>query len=144
LPRSQGKEKEAIKILLVMNDENMHYGAEAFSFQTAESLRETETYPEKKLWEALKNKKLDGLKFRRQHPINRFVVDFYCHKYKLVIELDGSVHENEEVKARDIERENELKTYGLNILRFTNTEVISNFVGVLSKIREIVAELEPK
>ncbi len=127
-----------------MNDETMHYGAEAFSFQTAESLRKTETYPEKKLWEALKNKKLDGLKFRRQHPINRFVVDFYCHKNKLVIELDGSIHENEEVKARDIERENELKSYGLNIIRFDNSEVISNFVGVLNKIREIVKELEPK
>jgi len=127
-----------------MNDETMHYGAEPFSFQTAESLRKTETYPEKKLWEALKNKKLDGLKFRRQHPISRFVVDFYCHQYRLVIELDGSIHEKEEVKTRDAERENELKSYGLNILRFDNSEVISNFVGVLNKIREIVTELEPK
>jgi len=137
-------EKEAFKNLLVMNGETMHYGAEPFGFQTAESLRKTETYPEIKLWEALKNKKLDGLKFRRQHPINRFVVDFYCHKYKLVIELDGSIHEKEEVKARDAERENELKSYGLNILRFDNSEVISNFVGVLNKIREIVTELESK
>jgi len=135
-------EKEAIKILLVMNDETMHYGAEAYSFQIAEILRKIETYPEKKLWEALKNKKLDGLKFRRQHPINRFIVDFYCHQYKLVIELDGSVHDNEEVKARDIEREKELRSYGLNVLRFSNSEVITNFATVLIKIKQIVRELE--
>lgn len=125
-----------------MNKENMHYGADAFSFKTAESLRITETYPEKIMWEALKNRKFEGLKFRRQHPINRFIVDFYCHQYKLAIELDGSVHENEEVKDRDIERENELKSYGLNILRLTNKELLTNFKQVLIKIKEFIIEIE--
>jgi very-short-patch-repair endonuclease len=125
-----------------MNEENMHYGADSFSFKTAESLRITETYPEKIMWSALKNRKFEGLKFRRQHPINRFVVDFYCHQYRLVIELDGSVHENEEVKERDFKRENELKSYGLNMLRFTNKELLANFEQVKKEIKEFIIELE--
>jgi len=123
-----------------MNKDNMHYGADTFSFHTAESLRKTETYPEKVLWEALRNKRLDGLKFRRQHPINRFIVDFYCHEYKLVVEIDGSIHDDKDVKEKDIYRENELKNYGLKIVRFTNQEVTKNINQVLNAIRTFIKE----
>lgn len=116
------------------NLDNMHYGADAFSFKTAEKLRKTETFPEKILWNALKNKKLNGLKFRRQHPISRFVVDFYCHQHKLVIELDGSIHDDEDVNENDKNRENELLDLGLNILRFKNQEVTNDLASVLGKI----------
>lgn len=70
---------------------NMHFGAEAFGFENAGKLRKYQTESESILWEDLKNKKLDGFKFRRQHPVSRFVVDFYCHRVKLVIEEDGEV-----------------------------------------------------
>ena len=124
-----------------METNNMHQGAEAFSFRLAESLRKTETYPEQILWNALKNKQFLGLKFRRQHAIDRFIVDFYCHKYKLVIEVDGSIHELEEVKIRDKEREIELKNYNLNIIRFTNKEVSRNLHSVLNKIQQYLNEI---
>ena len=123
-----------------METENMHYGADAFSFQLAESLRKTETFPETILWNTLKNKQFLGLKFRRQHAINRFVVDFYCHKYKLVIEVDGSVHDNEDVKIRDKERECELESYGLKIIRFSNKDITHNLQTVLIKTEQFVNE----
>jgi very-short-patch-repair endonuclease len=69
---------------------NMHFGADAFTFRKAEELRINMTKAEKLLWEEIRNNKLDGLKFRRQHPIGRFIVDFYCHKLKIIIELDGA------------------------------------------------------
>ena len=92
-----------------MKSESMHYGSGSYLFSMAKSLRNNQTYPENILWEALRNKKLRGVKFRREHPIGRFIVDFYSHKYKLVIEVDGSVHDQEEVRQRDLEREEELK-----------------------------------
>jgi len=120
-----------------MDTENMHYGADAFAFRLSESLRKTETYPEHVLWNVLKNKQFLGLKFRRQHAINRFVVDFYCHKLKLVIEVDGSVHDNEDVKIRDKERESELESYGLKIIRFSNKDITHNLSVVLKEIEKI-------
>ncbi len=68
-------------------------------------------------------------------------MDFYCHKYKLVIEVDGSIHEIEEVKIRDKEREIELKNYNLNIIRFTNKEVSRNLHSVLNKIQQYLNEI---
>lgn len=116
----------------------MHYGADAFSFNTAEVLRKTMTQAECNLWEELKNKKFNGLKFRRQHPIDRFVVDFYCHEHRLVIELDGDIHNQKDVKANDSNRESELQNFGLKILRFKNEEVFSNIQNVLEKINEYI------
>jgi len=118
--------------------DSMHFGADAFSFEMAEQLRQRMTEAEIILWEALSNKKLDGLKFRRQHAIDRFVVDFYCHKHKLIIELDGDVHLKEDVKLNDINREEELKEHGLKILRFKNEDVFNDLPKVLEKIRKIV------
>jgi len=124
------------------NLNDMHYGSNSFAFQKAEELRIRMTNAEIILWEALRNKKLSGLKFRRQHPIGRFIVDFYCHKYKLVVELDGGIHEVQEVKANDQNREEELKDFGLNILRFTNEQVINELAYVLQTIKQQVDRME--
>ena len=71
------------------------------SFEKAKALRMRETKSEKILWDKLKNNQLDGLKFRRQHPISLYIADFYCHKFKLIIELDGKYHEEKEQKIID-------------------------------------------
>ncbi|HRG93654.1 MAG TPA: DUF559 domain-containing protein, partial [Chitinophagaceae bacterium] len=81
------------------------------------------------------------LKFRRQHPIWNYVADFYCHKLKLVIELDGGIHEQEEVKKYDQAREDHLKEFGLTVLRFKNEQVLKNSDEVLNEIAKIIATL---
>ncbi len=122
--------------------DTMHYGADAFSFKMAETLRIRMTQAESILWEALRDKRLDGVKFRRQHPIGRFIVDFYCHKYLLVIELDGGIHLAKDVKERDLNREAELKELGLHIMRFKNEEVLSNLEEVKLKIIDYIRTLK--
>jgi cyclase len=132
---------------MIANDNiyNMHFGSDAFAFRNAEKLRANMTEAEKILWEELRNKKFLGLKFRRQHPISRFIVDFYCHKFNLVIELDGNIHNLPEVKARDKNRENELKEFGLTILRIKNHEITNDLNSALDKIKEAIAQIsQPK
>ncbi|SFG64124.1 Very-short-patch-repair endonuclease [Algoriphagus hitonicola] len=94
------------------------------------------TMSEKILWEKLKGKSLNGSKFRGQHPIDKYIVDFYCHSAKLVIELDGSIHELEEQKEYDLGRTSELQELGLKILRFKNEEVLDTLNLVLKRITE--------
>ena len=77
-----------------------------------------------------------GLKFRRQHPIDRFIVDFYCHKYKLVIELDGSIHNLPEVAEKDKNREEELREFVLRILRYSNEKILHNRNEVLKRMQQ--------
>jgi len=82
-------------------NKNLHKYASAKIFQHAKALRRSSTEAEERLWVELRNKKLKGLKFRRQHPIDKWIVDFYCHEKKLVIELDGSVHNEKEIAEYD-------------------------------------------
>ncbi len=117
-------------------DDSMWKGAPAEIFLKAKELRDSMTTAEQILWEAVKGNKLNGLKFRRQHPIGLYIVDFYNHKNKLVIELDGGYHENEEQKIKDIEREKNLNFNGLKVIRFKNELVINNLPFVLEKINE--------
>jgi imidazole glycerol-phosphate synthase subunit HisF len=119
------------------NINNMHFGASAFTFQKAEEFRINMTEAEKILWDELRNKKLDGLKFRRQHPISRFIVDFYCHSLKLVIELDGSIHNETLVRENDLNRQAEIEALGIKVLRFKNMDVILNISKVITEIREM-------
>jgi len=122
----------------------MHYGSDSFTFQKANQLRENMTEAENILWEKLRNNKFLGLKFRRQHPISRFIVDFYCHKYKLVIELDGKIHLKTEVGLNDKKREEELKEYGLNILKFRNEDILENLNVTLITIKDFIEEINFK
>ena len=109
----------------VFMKENMFYGASSFVFQRAEELRNRMTQSEEILWKFIHINEWK-LKFRRQHPIANWVVDFYCHPIKLVIEVDGGIHETEDVKKNDEEREKYLKKLGLSVLRFNNEEVLKN------------------
>ncbi|MGN6178582.1 MAG: endonuclease domain-containing protein [Mucilaginibacter sp.] len=83
-------------------------GADRLIFQKAEALRHNPTQAEMLLWGYLKGSQL-GAKFRRQHPLSIYIADFYCHQYKLVIELDGSIHNNPEVALHDNERQSNLE-----------------------------------
>ena len=123
------------------NINDMHYGSNSFTFHKAVELRISMTKAETVLWEELRSKQFMGLKFRRQHPIERFIVDFYCHKHKLVIELDGGIHNLPEVANNDKNREEELKDLGLNILRFTNEEVLKHTQVTLSKIAQYIGSM---
>ena len=114
--------------------DNMYYGSNSFTFQKAEELRKHMTKAELILWEELRNKKLLGLKFRRQHPISRFIADFYRHKHKLVIELDGEIHLKNDVAINDKKREDEIKSLGITVLRFKNNEIINHLESVLQQI----------
>lgn len=114
----------------------MYYGASKFLFDYAKKLRRTQTPAESLLWKQLRNKRFANLKFRRQHPIKNYIVDFYCHAKRLVIELDGSIHDIEEVKNNDISREDDLKAMGLKVIRFTNDDIFKSMHAVLDKVYE--------
>src|SRR3989344_5442961 len=99
----------------------------------ARILRRENTKAEKILWKELRGGKL-GIKWRRQHPIDMFIVDFYMPKIKLVIELDGSVHNIKENKEYDKDRTFYLKTKHIKVIRFWNSEVENDLENVLNKI----------
>jgi very-short-patch-repair endonuclease len=107
--------------------------------ERSRDLRREMTPAEKILWQELRGNKL-GVHFRRQQVIAGFIVDFYCHKADLVIELDGSVHEGDEQKERDAERDKVLSEMGLRVFRFRNEAVMKNLPGVLGRIRELILE----
>jgi very-short-patch-repair endonuclease len=116
------------------HDQSMWKGASSELFDMARILRKNMTEAEIKLWDNLKGNKLRGLKFRPQHPIYLFIVDFYCHRLKLVIEVDGGYHEDENQKVLDIERSHALKELGIHIIRYTNSEILNDLEKVLDKI----------
>lgn len=120
---------------------NMHYGANPKLFELAEELRARMTQAEEILWNIIKINEWH-LKFRRQHPIANYIADFYCHNVKLVIELDGRYHENKEVKIYDETRENDLKEYGIAVLRFKNEEILHNIEEVLARIGDTISSIK--
>jgi very-short-patch-repair endonuclease len=105
------------------------------SIQNAQSLRHQSTKAESILWRALRNRKLDGYKFRRQHPYKQFVFDFFCARHSLIIEIDGPIHLPNSRKERDKIRDERLQNDGFLILRFTNREIEDNLQEVLSTIK---------
>jgi very-short-patch-repair endonuclease len=98
----------------------------------ARRLRQNLTPAEQKLWQALKNRQLNGLRFRCQHPVGSFIVDFYCPQCRLVIELDGEIHDQQ--VDYDTARTDQLKQFGYQVVRFRNQEVITNLDTVLCQI----------
>jgi len=107
----------------------------------ARILRKRMTESEKILWRELKTKKL-GVKFRRQMPFvfedYHFIVDFYCSEKKLIIEVDGEIHNDQEIKGYDKFREEVFKQDNYKIVRFKNEEVINNLEEVLIRIKSII------
>jgi len=115
---------------------NLHKGASASTHQFARELRHAETEAEKKLWSLLRNRKFKGKKFRRQHALADFILDFYCHECKLAVELDGSFHASEDQQLYDKARTSLLNKQGITIIRFWNRDVINEPGKVLEKIGE--------
>lgn len=102
--------------------------------QLSRKLRNDSTLGEILLWKELSNKKMRGFDFHRQKPLLNYIVDFYCYELDLVIEVDGIYHTYEDTSAADQNRENELMTFNLTILRFTEQEVRKDMVNVLRVI----------
>ena len=100
--------------------------------QRARELRQRATEAERVLWERVRNRRLGGLKFRRQHPLGPYIVDFYCAEHRLVVEVDGPIHEGQ--KERDALRAEYLEMYGYRVLRFMNEDVLTDIEGVLERI----------
>ena len=99
-------------------------------------LRKNMTPAEVALWLMIKNKQLDGERFLRQYSIGHFVVDFYCPKHKLAVELDGEVHFTEEAAAYDAKRTAYLNSVGVQVVRFENFEVFQYPMRTLDEIRK--------
>ena len=100
----------------------------------ARKLRDRQTSAEARLWRALRNRQLAGWKFRRQHPIDRYIVDFVTIAGKLIVEIDGATHSTTAEQARDAERTRILESLGFHIVRVTNRDVYENPEGVQEMI----------
>ncbi|HEU4882834.1 MAG TPA: endonuclease domain-containing protein, partial [Longimicrobium sp.] len=98
--------------------------------------RQQPTEAERVLWSALRRQKLSGLPFRRQHPVGRFILDFYCPRKKLCVELDGPSHDGREIV--DQARTEALATLNIRVIRFRNEEVLSDLPSVLQRIEAAV------
>ena len=110
-----------------------HYGRHTIKL-IARQLRKRPTQSEKRLWQALRKRQLAGLKFLRQHPIGPSIVDFYCHEKRLVVEVDGEIHEDRDVKERDQARLELIEMYGIKFYRCTSSQVEDDLEGVLEGI----------
>ena len=119
----------------------MYFGATPDVFKKARELRKYETVAEKILWARLHKNQILGLQFRRQHPINRFIADFYCPKIKLVLEVDGSIHDLPENQDYDIGRSEILKDFGITVIRFTNEQIVDDIENVIIEIEREVKNL---
>ena len=120
----------------------MYFKAKPDIIEAARLLRKNMTNSEMLLWERLKGKQICGLRFRKQHPIDIFIADFYCHEARLVIEIDGEIHD---LKAEyDKGRTAELEKYGIEVIRFRNHEVVKNIEKVVSQITSKVENLQIK
>jgi len=100
-------------------------------------LRSNQTDAEKLLWQKIRREQINKLQFNRQKPIGRYIVDFYCDKAKLVIEIDGGQHYEEANLVNDRKRDEYLRSFGLKVVRFTNIDVLKNIESVVNKIAEI-------
>jgi very-short-patch-repair endonuclease len=109
--------------------------------QIAREMRSSMTPAEVLLWSKLRNKQLAGLRFRAQHPVGRFVLDFCCTSLRLVIELDGSAHIGRE--QDDLARSQHLEAYGYTVIRFTNDEIMNDLDSVIQAIKEAALTQPP-
>ena len=122
-----------IKFDQIMN-KNLHNRKYLKSYR--KDLRNNLTFSEARLWSCLKNKQIEGRKFRRQHSIGNYIVDFFCFSEELIIEVDGSSHDNYISEMYDIERDKFLRHEGFRILRFQAKDIEHNLDGVLQEIKE--------
>ena len=103
--------------------------------KAARKLRNNLTPAETHLWEALRSKQLEGLRFRCQHPVGNFILDFYCPAVRLVVEVDGGIHASQ--TEYDDARTAKLAEYGYKVLRFSNEQVMNDLPKVLAEIKDV-------
>jgi cyclase len=118
-------------------EKKMFLKASAPIFERAKEHRNNPTHSERLLWNYLRTRPLN-YKFRRQHPIALYIADFYCHELKLIIEVDGNVHNELEVIFNGAERQKHLESEGLSFLRFTNDEVGGQLENVIRTIETYI------
>ena len=114
--------------------------------QRARKLRREMTPQERKLWKYLRRKQLHGITFRRQHPVDRFILDFFCYEHNLAVEIDGHSHYQPNQREYDQARTERLAHRGIRVIRFTNRDVDTNIEGVLNEIARVCGvgdELSP-
>ncbi|MBU2444795.1 MAG: DUF559 domain-containing protein, partial [Bacteroidetes bacterium] len=109
--------------------------------QRARALRKSSTPAEEILWDVLRDRQFNNLKFRRQHIIEKFITDFYCAEYKLAIEIDGSIHNEKEQIERDQFRQKVIEDLGIKVIRFKNDEIFNELTSVLQKIYDAIFPL---
>ncbi len=122
-------------------NDNLHKNPSPVLYEYAKQMRRNSTEAEEILWQRLRNKQIAGLKFRRQHPIDKFIVDFYSHEINLAVELDGNVHDQAEQRDLDKGRTETLKEFGINLIRFNNEEVLNNIETVINKLSKKILDL---
>ncbi|MDD5570167.1 MAG: endonuclease domain-containing protein [Bacteroidales bacterium] len=106
--------------------------------EIARGFRNNQTKQEKILWKYLKGKQIKGYDFHRQKPLGSYIVDFYCCELYLAIEIDGSVHNTEDNKVKDVFRQDKIENFGITFLRFTNKEIEYNIEVVINSIKEYI------
>jgi cyclase len=115
-------------------------GTSHIIFANAKHLRKNMTDAETILWMHLK-KGINDLKFRRHHPFGLYIADFYCHKAKLIVEVDGPIHNEKDILEADLERQKKIERWGYTIIRFTNQQVMNNPEEVIKIITEKISYL---
>jgi very-short-patch-repair endonuclease len=120
---------------------DMHVGAKPELFRYAQDMRKNPTEGEKALWTILRKFRYQGYIFRRQHPIDIFIADFYCNKLKLIVEVDGDIHDSEQAMEYDDGRSAELEKNGIKVIRFTNDQVLNETGEITFKIQNYITEL---
>jgi very-short-patch-repair endonuclease len=108
----------------------------------ARHLRNNSTNAEIKLWMQLKGKQMHGYDFHRQKPVGNYIADFFCNKLRLVIEIDGSSHNFDEVQQKDRIKQDFLNNNGITVLRFTNKEVMTSVFQIVQTIEDYIYEFE--
>ncbi|MBU1034815.1 endonuclease domain-containing protein [Patescibacteria group bacterium] len=114
-----------------------------FHKEKRKTLRSEMPVAERKLWMELRGKRLDDYKFRRQFGISKYIVDFYCPSAHMAIEIDGDSHYEAGAQKKDAVRQSFIESFGIKVLRFTNTEVRENMEQVLDRIRECIKSRRP-
>lgn len=127
-----------------MSQQPFFHGASGNTFENARQLRSNMTSAEKELWKHIRKDQFGGFRFRRQHPVANYILDFYCHDSRLAIELDGPIQDSQDQKKYDQERDSVIHSLGIEVLRFKNEEVFRNLNNVLAKIRKHLLKSSPE
>jgi very-short-patch-repair endonuclease len=108
--------------------------------QAAREMRKNPTPAERALWRVLRDRAVNGLRFRRQHTLDGLVLDFYCAEVRLCVELDGCIHDTDDQREHDAARTDHLKVRGIRVIRFRNDEVLTDMRSVLTRIAKAASQ----